>query len=59
MLRAICILRAHTLNLQGGPAFTLDGMPLPTTRWQVHPNPNPNPDPNPNPNPSTQAEART
>ena len=35
VLRAICILRAHTLNLQGGPAFTLDGMPLPTTRWQV------------------------
>ena len=47
VLRAICILRAHTLNLQGGPAFTLDGMPLPTTRWQVHPNPNPNPNPNP------------
>ena len=34
VLRAICILRAHTLNLQGGPAFMPDGMPLPTTTWQ-------------------------
>ena len=34
VLRAICVLRAHTLNVQGGPAFTPDGMPLPTTNWQ-------------------------
>lgn len=33
VLRAICILRAHTLNLQFGPAFALDGTPLPTTYW--------------------------
>ena len=29
--RAICVLRAHTRNLKGGPLYALDGSTLPTT----------------------------
>ena len=31
VLRAICVLRAHTRNLKGGPLYALDGSSLPTT----------------------------
>ena len=34
LLRAVCILRGHTLNLEGGPKFATDGSPLPETSWE-------------------------